>query len=378
MPPLARSSRVFDQYISGLIRTFSLVQPSTTSPYATPASQTPSVNPSTSNSNQHQPPPATLIPLYAPELRKASRMGDYTIPQESKKEKRRQQHQQQKDTAMTTTSSNVPSFQVAIPGLTLIQQPHSGFSITTPSQPIPTPSSISAAKKRQSSLPAVPSAASGGVPEPTPQYLTQALLDPYALPQPRRILLIMDLNGTLLYRPNRKKPFNFVERPHAKEFLSYCLSTFYVAIWSSARPENVSKMVDKLLLPAQRDRCLLIWARDRFGLSPEQYNMKVQVYKRLSSIWNHPRIKSSHPTASRGGCWDQTNTVLVDDSLEKARSEPFNLLQIPEFSGLASEQADVLPQVHDYLNMLSYQGDISRYLRIQPFKLDPSYQLPPE
>ena len=113
------------------------------------------------------------------------------------------------------------------------------------------------------------------MPNPTPHYITQAVLDPIPLSEPRRILIIMDLNGTLLHRPNKRRPFHFVERPHAKQFLSYCLDTFYVAIWSSARPENVDKMVDKLLTKEQREKCLLIWARDQFGLSSEDYNTRV-------------------------------------------------------------------------------------------------------
>lgn len=189
------------------------------------------------------------------------------------------------------------------------------------------------------------------------------------------MLIVMDLNGTLLFRPNKHRPFNFVERPHAKRFLAYCLDTFYVAIWSSARPENVDKMVSQLLTPEQRERCLLIWARDRFGLSPTDYNSRIQVYKRLTAVWDEPRVTASHPEVATGGRWNQTNTVLVDDSLEKARSEPFNLLEIPEFSGLATETPNVLPQVHDYLNSLSYQSDVSRSIRQDPFRLNPNYEL---
>ncbi|KAF7544633.1 hypothetical protein G7046_g9746 [Stylonectria norvegica] len=247
---------------------------------------------------------------------------------------------------------------------------------------MPTPSAkhLPAKKGRQTKrirepAPAVPSPASGGVPNPTRQYMTRALLDPSPLPTPRRILIIMDLNGTLLHRPNKRRPFHFVERPHAKDFLSYCLDTFYVAIWSSARPENVNRMVAQLLNPEQCERCLLVWARDQFGLSPTDYDSRVQVYKRLEKVWAHPRVMASHPAALEGGRWDQTNTILVDDSLEKARTEPFNLLQIPEFSGVAGEDSDVLPQVHDYLNRLAYQSDISRFTRQNPFTLDPNYKL---
>lgn len=232
------------------------------------------------------------------------------------------------------------------------------------------------AQRRSSSPHKIPSKASGGVPDPTPQYIAQANLSPERLPQPRRILIIMDLNGTLLYRPNKRRPFDFVERPHAKTFMKYCLDAFHVAIWSSARPENVNKMVEQLLTPEQRERVLVVWGRDSFGLSEGDYNAKVQVYKRLTTVWTNPRVRAAHSQAHKGGLWNQTNTILVDDSLEKGRSEPFNTLTLPEFSGLTTEMPNVLPQVHDYLNELAYQADISRFVRQSPFKLDPAYVLP--
>lgn len=222
-----------------------------------------------------------------------------------------------------------------------------------------------------------PSKASGGIPNPTPRYLAQSQTPSSSLRQPRRIFVIMDLNGTLLYRPNKRNPFNFIQRPHAREFLDYCIDTFHVAIWSSARPENVDKMVAQLLSPAQRAKCVVIWARDQLSLSPADYSARVQVYKRLTAIWNDPRVLASHPAAAHGQRWDQTNTVLVDDSIEKGRSEPYNILQLPEFEGLHTEPLDVLPQVHDYLNTLCYQANISSYIRDHPFKVDPNYTLTP-
>lgn len=220
-----------------------------------------------------------------------------------------------------------------------------------------------------------PSRESGGVPEPTPLYLARSFAPPAALPQPRRILVILDLNGTVLYRPTRYQPTTFVERPHARRFLDYCLEAFHLAIWSSARPENVQNMLSQLLTRKQRKQCVVTWARDRLGLSQNDYNLRVQCYKRLDAVWNNDEVQASHPTADRGGRWDQSNTVLVDDSREKGRSEPYNILAVPEFSGPENEMADVLPQVHDYLNVLCYQQDISRYMRLNPFELDPSYRL---
>lgn len=257
-----------------------------------------------------------------------------------------------------------------------------------------------------------PSPASGGVPEPTPTYLRQAGLNPSRLSQPRTILVVMDLNGTLLFRPDRTKPRSFVERPFACRFMQYCIDTFKVVVWSSARPLNVGIMCEQLLggpVPpddnnasnisagpgvgalrnsdeatrSYRDRLVAVWARDRFGLTPSDYNSRVQCYKRLESLWADPVVRASHPDAARGGRWDQSNTILVDDSVEKARSEPHNLLCIPEFAGdpateSATEAGLVLPQVHDYLNELSWQVDISQYVRANPFRLSGDYSLDPQ
>lgn len=118
----------------------------------------------------------------------------------------------------------------------------------------------------------------------------------------------------------------------------------------------------------------MIWARDRFGLDANDYDARVQCYKRLTRVWADPAVQASCPV--QDGKWDQSNTVLVDDSLEKGRSEPFNILPLPEFSGPENEPADVLPQVHDYLNTLCTQSDISSFMRRNQFRLNPNYVLP--
>lgn len=229
-----------------------------------------------------------------------------------------------------------------------------------------------------------PSAASGGVPEPSPAYQLRASFLPRQHSGPQPLLVIIDLNGTLIHRPSAKSPRSFVMRPLAQEFLSYCIDTFHVMIWSSARPDNVAAMCDKLLTKSQLQRVVAVWGRDRFGLSSADYNSRVQCYKRLSAVWGDPLIRASYPSdhddaglridraaAEEGrqwtpGSWNQGNTVLIDDSKEKARSEPYNAIEIPEFVGVEKEV--VLPRVHDYLNTLACQADVSTYIRVHPFK----------
>lgn len=213
-----------------------------------------------------------------------------------------------------------------------------------------------------------PSKESGGIPNPTNAYLAASNAIPQPLQEPQHLLVVIDLNGTLLFRPSRRQPTKFIARPNTRQFLKYCINTFTVVIWSSAKPENVKNMCDAILTPDLRKKVVAIWGRDKFGLSRSDYDMRVQCYKRLTKLWSDNKIARSHPLWASGGRWNQTNTVLVDDSLEKGRSEPFNLVEIPEFFGDEKESGEILPQVHDFLNHLSLHSNVSACLRARPFK----------
>jgi hypothetical protein len=215
-----------------------------------------------------------------------------------------------------------------------------------------------------------PSAESGGIPDPTPLYLERAsLTTAVPLPSPKPLLVVIDLNGTLLFRPHKHNPSRFIERPHARTFLERCLAQHHVVIWSSARPENVTRMCAQLLSPRALSRVIAVWGRDRFGLSSADYNQRTQCYKRLTRLWEDPAVALSHPHAALGGMWDQGNTVLIDDSVEKARSEPHNAVTLPEFAGDLNEEPQVLPLVEQYLEALAWQMDNSAYIRRMPFTI---------
>ena len=140
-------------------------------------------------------------------------------------------------------------------------------------------------------------------------------------------------------------------------------------VWSSATPTNVELMCEKLFAPHQKDKLVGIWGRDKLHLSPTQYNQKVQVYKQLRWAWGDHSVASSAPPST--GEWDQENTVLIDDSEEKAASEPYNLLKIDEYEGTAEQdELDVLGQVVEYLEKLSRQSNVSAYMRKHPFQFD--------
>ncbi|KAI7466269.1 hypothetical protein KC367_g6407 [Hortaea werneckii] len=204
-------------------------------------------------------------------------------------------------------------------------------------------------------------------PMPTFNYVKTANGISKTLDKPRPLLIILDLNGTLLFRKSRGA--SFVGRPKVQEFLQYLLAKHKVMVWSSATPTNVELMCEKLFAPHQKDKLVGIWGRDKLHLSPTQYNQKVQVYKQLRWAWGDHSVASSAPPST--GEWDQENTVLIDDSEEKAASEPYNLLKIDEYEGTAEQdEMDVLGQVVEYIEKLSRQSNVSAYMRKHPFQFD--------
>ncbi|KAH7411876.1 HAD-like domain-containing protein [Phaeosphaeria sp. MPI-PUGE-AT-0046c] len=207
-------------------------------------------------------------------------------------------------------------------------------------------------------------------PQPTDLYLNQAAEDPTAIGKPGHILVILDLNGTVLFRPN-KNAKTMIARPYLKPFLRYLFQNFKVMVWSSARPVNVKALVEQALDKDLRSKLVATWARDTFGLSATNFNQNVQVYKNLRLIWSRDQIQQHHPEYASGERFGQHNTVLIDDSALKASAQPHNLLEIPEFEATPEQmEGDVLREVAGYLEVLRSQADVSKFVNKQPFQGD--------
>ncbi|ERF69211.1 hypothetical protein EPUS_01168 [Endocarpon pusillum Z07020] len=212
-------------------------------------------------------------------------------------------------------------------------------------------------------------------PTATDLYLAQARLPVIRCAAPKKLLVVLDLNGTLLVRPNRMKSREFNIRPGVHQFLDYLFDHHLVMIYSSARPENVEAMVDALVSKKRAKALAAIWGRDKLGLTPEQYNEKVQVYKKLDKVWEDDRIQATCPGKQP---WNQTNTVLVDDSHLKALSHPHNLIQVTEFTKKKLDpqerkrEQEVVASVRAKLEELKWTLDVSRHiLRWQTGQMEP-------
>lgn len=177
----------------------------------------------------------------------------------------------------------------------------------------------------------------------------------------QRILLVLDLNGTLILRGGSTSAYT--NRPFVGDFLRMALSTFHVMIWSSAQPQNVQRMLEHMMTPEQRSALRLVWARDSFGLSKHDYSRKVLTVKDLSLVWANAELQE------RYGPFDQRNTLVVDDSVDKCRMQPFNHIHVTDFdaerkrAGTDRELVDLMA----YLETVSLQSNVSNYVWHHPF-----------
>ena len=212
-------------------------------------------------------------------------------------------------------------------------------------------------------------------PIPTSAYLDNARAIPNPLPSPQRLLLVLDLNGTLLYRPRASQ--NYTPRPYLINFLQYAFANHSLLVWSSAQPCNVKGVCTRLFSRDQRRSLLGVWGRDTLGLTSTQYKERVQVYKRLDRIWGNTTLQRLHPDFEGGKRWGQNNSVLIDDSALKASAQPYNHVKVPRFAQGADEKGggrDVLKKVVGYLEEARKWSDVSGFVRHTPFATDDGWR----
>lgn len=218
-------------------------------------------------------------------------------------------------------------------------------------------------------------------PAATDKYIAQAALPPQERSFPQPLLVILDLNGTLIHRKSRGFPPKFTRRAGLYYFIDTLMSKFKVMIWSSSQPRTVHAICQKLFQDRQRRELVAEWGRDKFDLTRSQYKSKIQVYKMLETVWADKTIQATYPNQSKR--WDQTNTILIDDSKLKALSEPFNILEIPEFINTDVQgmyETVIFPKVLNRLETLSKHDDVSKVVRqwtsenpnVLDFELDPN------
>ncbi|KZV80870.1 hypothetical protein EXIGLDRAFT_755980 [Exidia glandulosa HHB12029] len=177
---------------------------------------------------------------------------------------------------------------------------------------------------------------------PSEAYLASAAVPSTHLESPSdRKLLILDLNGTLLFRDkaqrappgprSRLRPRRAFARPFFESFKEYIFhpqSGIHVMIWSSAQPPNVADMVWKAFGP-KHEQLVATWDRTFFDLSAADYNRKSLTLKDLEKPWTFLAHKfAADPLFAHS----PKTTLLLDDSTAKAQCQPFNHLCLTEYT----------------------------------------------
>jgi alpha-tubulin suppressor-like RCC1 family protein len=161
-------------------------------------------------------------------------------------------------------------------------------------------------------------------------------------------LLVLDLNGVLIDKAS------WTARPYLEEFLEFVFKHFDVMVWSSGQPHTVKRMLDTFFGP-YKTQLVKTWTRDNFELTPEEYNSKCLTVKDLDKVW-----------ADCDGRYGAHNTILIDDSEEKAQKQPNNLVLALTFE---PRQADVdreLEYLREHLLFLTHEEDVSQYIKYNP------------
>ncbi|KAF9123654.1 hypothetical protein BGX30_001321 [Mortierella sp. GBA39] len=217
----------------------------------------------------------------------------------------------------------------------------------------------------------------------TPGYMDLAHQLPVKLDTPKKLLVILDLNGTLFYSADdSSKNRNYIKRPYFVELLRFLYANCRVMIWSSATRQRVSKMMmgGGFVGIEKMDR---VWNREHLQLRFKDFHRKVLTLKDLEFVWRAietERSEAKPEQLSAGGryefCYDQTNTVLIDDSPHKTQLQPHNCMIVPDFDQTRVQHGDheLLKVIH-YLNDLLYQGNASAYMRTSPFDTNSAFYL---
>ncbi|CAH9118755.1 unnamed protein product [Cuscuta epithymum] len=177
----------------------------------------------------------------------------------------------------------------------------------------------------------------------------------------KRKLLILDLNGLLadiiMPPPKDIKPdTSFLrravfKRPFCDDFLKFCFERFDVAIWSSRTKRIIDRVVD-YLLGDLKHKLLFCW--DMSHATPTKFktlenNDKPLVCKDLRKIWDPP-----YPGLPwKKGDYDESNTLLLDDSPYKALLNPAHTTIFPYSYNFRDKHRD---------NSLGPGGDLRLYL----------------
>ncbi|KAL0377600.1 UNVERIFIED_CONTAM: hypothetical protein Sradi_3065500 [Sesamum radiatum] len=194
----------------------------------------------------------------------------------------------------------------------------------------------------------------------------------------KRKLLVLDVNGLLAHivMPAPKDCRGDVhilgraifKRPFCDDFLKFCFQNFDVGVWSSRSKRIIDRVVE-YLLGDLKDYLLFCW--DMFhstqtGFKTLENSHKPLVFKELRKIWE----TDDHTLPWKKGDYNESNTLLLDDSPYKALLNPLHTAIFPNSYHYEDKNDNSLGPGGDlrvYLEGLLTSEDVRKYVEQHPF-----------
>ncbi|KAJ6293929.1 hypothetical protein OIU76_022075 [Salix suchowensis] len=200
-------------------------------------------------------------------------------------------------------------------------------------------------------------------------------------PRIRRVtkkLLILDVNGLLAdivsnvsvgYQANLVVSGKSVfKRPFCDDFLRFCFQKFDVGVWSSRTRRNLNPLID-FLFGDSRHKLLFCWDQSHCtdtGFTTVENTSKPMFLKELKKLWEY---LESTPHLNKGE-YDESNTLLLDDSPYKALCNPVHTAIFPQsyrYRDGADSSLGPDGDLRLYLERLAEAQNVQQYISQHPF-----------
>ncbi|PIN12611.1 Phosphoprotein phosphatase [Handroanthus impetiginosus] len=191
-------------------------------------------------------------------------------------------------------------------------------------------------------------------------------------------LLVLDVNGLLVdinsfvpydYDPDdiilRKAVF---KRPYCDDFLKFCFEKFNVGVWSSRTKRNVEPILD-FLLGNDKSKLLFCWDQSHCtdtGYGTVEKKHKPLLLKKLKKLWN----KCDPDLPWERGVYNESNTLLLDDTPYKALSNPRYTAIFPytyRYTDVRDNSIGPGGDLRVYLEGLAMAENVQEYVKQNPF-----------
>ncbi|XP_065858820.1 uncharacterized protein [Euphorbia lathyris] len=198
----------------------------------------------------------------------------------------------------------------------------------------------------------------------------------------KKKLLVLDLNGLLVdivsnppkgcrgdIKVRRQAIF---KRPFCVEFLEFCFERFEVGLWSSRMKRNIDSIVD-CLLGDIKHKFLFSW--DLSHCTSTQFKTlenkhKPLVFKELRRIWE----KCFPGLPWEKGYYNESNTLLLDDSPYKALLNPANTAIFPypyQYQDKTDNALGHGGELRAYLEELAESENVQNFVEQHPLGQNP-------